>query len=352
MKLRKTLCAVFLLLLLAISSTGAAVAGPITGERFQFSENPRWTNSGVWDLNGKQLLLVDVLQGSVLQYSSEGELIGRIASEALPNPILIQNVGSEALWIENNDGELSSLGQDLKPLPLINLLEKVKSPKGQLISVFGWVPLSRSELLLFGDLRRKEGDVGAVVQVDLKDPASYNILSEIGIKTPAHRFFLLGQPYLASVQGRPFYLITTDTPQIVRPDGSGFRIVQVTAAGQKEAYGVLQLPEKVTVDETARLFSQLEKSTSAAGLYGWHGSLYMLKRTPAGNGQTQWALLKIDPSTSKILWKRQIDTAASHLLVIPGDKYWAFIEKGPVKGPGHQEISSFLRVPAESIEAP
>lgn len=354
MKTNKTLCSLVVLLLLVTSRGEAAAAGLISGEQIKFSDPPRWTTSGEWDFSGERLLVADVLRGDILQYSSDGKLVNSTIADALPNPGVIQRAGSDSLWVESEDGHLFELSRDLqaRPRPLINLLEKVKSTHGTLISVFNWVPLSPSEILVFGDLRREQGDIGAVLRVPLQDPASYTILREIEIETLSHRFFLLGQPFLGAVHGEPYFLVMADTPQIVKPGGTGFRIVQITASGRKEPYGRPELPENVTMSTAALLFKQLERSTSAAGLYGWRGFLYMLKRKPAGDGKTMWSLLKIDPKTNKILWTRRIDSSANHLLVVPGEKYWAFVEKGPVVGPGNQEISSFLRVPVEVIETP
>lgn len=353
MRMKKTLRALAVLPLLLTFCTEAVTADVLSGERIKLSDSPRWVFSGAWDAGDEHLLLVDVLQSKVLRYGPDGRLeAGPPADAALPNPAFLQRASPTALWLEHNDGQLFELGPDLQARPLVNLLEKARTAREALISVFGWVPLSESELLVFGDLRRGNGGVGAVLRIPLQDPSKFEILREVPLDTPAHRSFLIGMPFLAGVQGQPYILMTTDTPQILKPDGSGFRIVQVTAAGRREPYGRLELPAKVTMDTTAQLFKQLERSTSAAGLYGWRGFLYMLKRKPAGDGQTLWSLLKIDPKTNKILWTRRIDTSANHLLVVPGEKYWAFVEKGPVKGPGNQEISSYLRIPAEAIEAP
>jgi hypothetical protein len=345
------LLAVFLLSLVAFRGE-AGEAAHISGTRIRLSESPRWTTSGAWDASGEQLLLIDIIEGKILQYDPQGRRVKAVAIPEIPNPVLMQRTGSGSLWVENEDGEIFELDRELRPRRLIDLLDEVKSSRDTLISVSGWVPIGESELLVVGDLRRAQGPTGAILRVPLQHPQGFTILQEIGIDTPPHRFFLLGQPYLAAVKSAPYFLLSEDTPRLVKPGGARVRFVQVTASGQREVYGLPDLPKKVTMNTTSVLFDQLERSVSAAGLYGWRGYLYMLKRAPGSDGMTRWSLLKVDPATDKIVYNRQIDTMAHHLVVVPGDKYWAFVEKGPVKGPGNQAIPSFFRVPAEAIEAP
>lgn len=342
------------LALALMTSRGEAASTVISGERIPLSQPPRWTTSGIWDSSGEQLLLVDVLEGKVLQYNLQGKRTEAVSNPAFRNPILIHRAGPDEVWVEDEDGRLVELNGKLEqPRELIQLTEKVKSSKGSLRSVLGWVPLSLSEVMVFGDIQRTKGATGAVLRVPLKEPASFQILREIGLETPEHRFFMVGQPYLAAVQSKPYFLISADTPQVVGPKGAGFRIVRRNAeSGATEPFGRPDLPKRVTMSTTALLFEGLERSSTSAGLYGWNGSLFVLMRTPAGKGATSWSLMKIDPSTGKRLWNRAIDTRANHLIVVPGDKYWAFVEKGPVKGPGNQEVRSYLRVPASVIAEP
>jgi hypothetical protein len=38
-------------------------------------------------------------------------------------------------------------------------------------------------------------------------------------------------------------------------------------------------------------------------------------------------------------------------MVVPGDPYWALIEKGPVKAYDDQDVTAVVAVPAEEIRA-
>lgn len=334
-----------LLLFLTSIWVEAAGGGVITGERVSFSQAPRWTNSGVWDDSGR-LVIVDVLMSRLLMYGADGKLIREIPDQGFALPALIHRAGPGSFWVEAEDGRLVRLDEKFRPEEsILDLTKKVSSPKGSLISVSGWVPLNDSEVLVFGDMEGAQGARGVVVRVPLARPEAFKVLQEIDIASIAHRFFLLGQPYLAAVEGSPYFLLMGDTPRIVDGDQPGFRLVR--SSGQ--ALGPPDLPERITMSTTKAFFEKLASSSSPAGIYGWRGSLYVLMRWANAKGARTWNLLKINPETNKIVWNRPIDTDAAHLLVVPGDKYWAFVEKGPVKGAANQEIKSFLRVPSEEL---
>jgi hypothetical protein len=63
-------------------------------------------------------------------------------------------------------------------------------------------------------------------------------------------------------------------------------------------------------------------------------------------------LSTIDPASWVELTRFKLPSRASHLVVVPGAAEWAFIEKGPVRSLGVQDISSVYLVPATRFEPP
>ncbi len=345
-----SLCLLVLVLLCSCAlKAGAAEKGNlIEGDRVSFSQQPRWTISGAWSGDGERLFLVDVLENSILEYDASGGLVDTIADRGFSLPVLIHSAESGYLWLEDEDGRLLLVDDRFQTQRVVDLKKEVTSPLGSLISVSGWVPLGPSSLLVFGDIKQGQEATGAILRVPLDTPSRFEILRKTPIESAAHRFFLLGQPYLAGVGGKPFFAMLGETPEVFDADGKGFRLVRTTKQG-KQLLTAPQLPKQVTISTTALLFQRLEAAAYPAGIYGWKNSLYVLMRTPTANAST-WSLLKINPETFEVVWNRRIATTANHLLVIPGEKYWAFVEKGPVKGPGNQAVRSFLRVPTAVVE--
>jgi hypothetical protein len=94
----------------------------------------------------------------------------------------------------------------------------------------------------------------------------------------------------------------------------------------------------------------IRQSTMIAGVAGQGEFLYLLTREPGSGSGTRWLLHQIDPARDKLLRQIQLPTSSSHLIVVPGEKLWALIEKGPVTGsPPVQEIGSVLMIPASLI---
>jgi hypothetical protein len=66
-------------------------------------------------------------------------------------------------------------------------------------------------------------------------------------------------------------------------------------------------------------------------------------------GRTRWSLTKIDPRLDTILWTASITLSSStrHVMVVPGPKHWAWIEKGAPRGLFDQNVE---RIPFLSSE--
>ena len=63
------------------------------------------------------------------------------------------------------------------------------------------------------------------------------------------------------------------------------------------------------------------------GLYSWNGSLFVLRHV-VDRGERLWFLDKVDPASGKLEGTVQIRSTAKHLLLVPGPKNWALVEKG------------------------
>jgi hypothetical protein len=348
------------LALLALWSFRADAAPPnlITGERISLSAPPGWTYSGAW--RDETLLLVDVLKDSVRAYTAEGRYVGdlpKTSKDGKPifsNPTIIQESTGGQYWLEDNDGRFVLLDRALKAVgPVRNL--KSAGSEG-IRAVFQWVPAGE-HLFVFGDIRRGDKAAGAFLWVPVANPEQFKVLATTAViavneparavKDPAHVFYTLGLPFVASVNEKPWYLVMGDG-EFPYVKGPGARKIYFTLPGKngREMVRRPKLTEERGPSSSRTIFSQLEEAPLPSGIYGRHGALFILVRTPADRGRSTWSMMKIDPRTTRTLWHYPIDSTANHLVVVPGERYWAFIEKGPVESVGDQALDSFLRVPA------
>jgi hypothetical protein len=339
----------FILILLSLGLIRAeAQSGDVlTGERIWFSKRPTWAFSGVWGPDNT-LLLVDVLRNDVKVYSVDGAFQGTVAKqfrdEKFSKPMIIQAAPGlpGQFWLEDEDGRFVLLDGRYRIRKVVDLGELAKGPQGELRAVYQWVPTD-SEFFIFGDISKGDAGTSAFLRVPIDRPQQFQIIDQVGLEDPGRRFYLLGMPFLAAAQGSPYYLFMGRQPYLTSP---GWKRMSFTLGKGRPIIERPQLPEERGRLAARAIFGALEESTGLpSGLFGWKGSLYVLMRT-----QAAWYLLKVDPKSGRSLWHWRIDSTAKHLTVIPGEEYWAFVEKGRVEEAGLQEIPSFLRVPAKSLD--
>ena len=111
-----------------------------------------------------------------------------------------------------------------------------------------------------------------------------------------------------------------------------------------------RLPSFVTSDEYVRTMKAAEAATMPVGLYAWDDALFLLYRTYQ-QGQRRWYLSKIDPARDEILWEARLPGASAHMMAIPGEKEWAFLEKGPVLGRQTQITHQIRFVKSDRLKA-
>jgi hypothetical protein len=337
----------FCLLWACKASTGSGHL--ITGTRFSFSTPPAWTYSGVWSNNS--LLLVDVMRSSIMIYNYEGvfqrHLPAISGGHSFSEPSTLKAAGGR-YWLEDEDGKFLSLDARLKFLgPPLDLKMKAIGPQGSIRAVLQWIP-SEDHLLVFGDLYKDNEVASAFLWVPIENPGRFEILGTIDIEDPARTFYTVGLPLLAVVNGEPWYLVMDEVTYLAGP-GRRFKFTIPGKVGREDLRRT-ELTKDRSLYATQTVFRQLEEARLLPGIYGWHGALFLLARSPMERGRSTWSMMKLDPRSGSIRWHRLIDSTANHLIVVPGEQYWAFIEKGPVHSPGVQPVNSFLRVPATTFD--
>jgi hypothetical protein len=339
-----------MLVLGALLSSAPASASPLSGQHVDFDAPPAWTISGAWASDGS-LVLVDAALSKVLLYKQDGKRLNALANPvdknlAFPKPAIIQRLERGGYLLEDQDGHLVRLDENYKPLSSWDLLASAKGPQGELGSVLNWISVNEDVIVAFGDVKQGDRWFSAFLRINLSHPADFEVLQEVS--ETASRFYLLGNPYIAAVRGEAFYLVMDDPPYLVRA-GDGIR--RRVAGLSTSSFHRPQLPSQRGEGGVKAAYSVLERASMPVGLYGWNGYLYLLSReTVEGRAGLAWVLAKIDPDTERIMSSRVLDSTASHLSVVPGQKFWAFLEKGPVRGVGLQNIPGMLLVRTAEIE--
>lgn len=366
-------------------------AGPCSHVRF--SRRPSWSTSATW--NGTdELVVIDQLYNRILRYSATGESLGStedVAETALERffPLTVKARDS-GLIFQFRWQRLRAVDHDYVPLPGGESFFGDYGPEGRLPtravtrtevdSLWLWQPVGKGEIVAFSDLtlahptrervgfvRFKAADPGEakVLGKDVReerealpyDPSSPPCPASCSPGTALRTYNRLGHQYIAAL-GETAYVLRMDDLKIYRQEGAHATFeplpVSFVAVTQPGVERPPALPRLYSKQDFVDVMATVELSTMPTGLYAWRDArgeeaLFVITRTYDVSG-THWTVTKLDPKSHRIMGTASIPTNANHLVVAPGPKRWAFIEKGPVRGwkaAGAQEIPGALFVDAD-----
>lgn len=342
----------FLLLAILLASRVPSLAAT-TFHRVVLNPTLTWSVSGVWSADESELILADPNNKRLVRYSPRTGLgTPALTPQLSPLPHLIQPDHNRFL-LECDQGKMIWLGKDLVPLKEAFMLKGAASSQGVLDTFPQWV-LVGEEVLSISDYKVPLGDSWehrmAFLRFPVETPTVFDILLPLEGPPSLKRLYLFGNPYVASVQGRGYFLLMGVQPRLC--EARKWAQVDCFDLDRKDALQQPRLPNASGEANVKTLYYAWEQSAATAGIYGWKDSLYILNRRPGRSGLTIWQLARVDLRRRKVLYAKPLPTVAHHLTVIPGRRQWAFVEKGEVKGLGNQQISRVLFLPTSWIESP
>jgi hypothetical protein len=321
-------------------------------KRLTLDRRPAWAVSAAWESGERHLLIVDVKNGSILRFDLNGHLDETIEFKAGNGPAFIYRQKDGGYLIKDARTRVSWLGEDLASNREADLRDS-SNKQILLDSVFGLSPID-DNMLIFGDIKTSsQGDSekkdwmwkSALVRTRPGRASCVETIHSMETNDPARNFYLLGYPLLATASNKGYALIMSDKPYILE---AGFGVRRLVAF--PPMHGRPVLPEHITKDNVVDAYNSIAKSKTAVGLIGWKDSLFVLARQPGRAQATQWQLWKVDPARDVIVNRPIVlPTNAQHIILVPGNRYWAIVEKGRVLAPQVQEVSSVVLVPSSSL---
>jgi hypothetical protein len=319
--------------------------------RSLLSPRPRWSISAAWNHNGRELLIVDNTDRSILRYSTQGQPLGEIRqSWGGLAPSLIKPHGSGFL-IGLAQNTFVEVDNKFVPRGSATIFRDPVQKGRNIASAFQWHPAG-DDLVTFSDIRIETANAThwqfGFLRFPRAKPEGFVELLDVQQTDPTRIFYRLGHPYIAAIGKTAFFLSMR---------GSNIEIFQNKRLGEPDLLSVSglnlgatpKLPSFRNRTDYPAVMKAVESSRMPTGLFGWEGFLYVLIREPTKQG-TQWSLTKVDTQKRISLGTKVLKTQANHLTVAPGLYQWAFLEKGPVlpsgQSFGSQEIGRMLLVPA------
>lgn len=326
----------------------------------ELTRKPGWTISGLWTTppakgGSSELLLVDALNYSVLRYSDLGESLGPVGDPLRSTlrhvlPVFGKSWRDGLILDENSEGFLIL---DSKLRPTTERSAVVKSVGGSLTlnGLWQWEPVGE-EIFGFGDVNGPSADEwhAAFVRFPIRDPRQFSVLKTVEMDDPERMtYFRTGYPNIAAI-GSTAYILSMSQGTVLYKNEPASKELEVLPAFPRQ-----ERPRWPVFDKRSdyvELMKSIEDTSAPVGLYSSGNSLFVLFHVaPRSAGSAlHWVLRGVDPSTGGFIGRPvELPTKANHLTVIPGPKYWAFVEKGPVKAWAAQDASKVLLIPSEQF---
>jgi hypothetical protein len=166
------------------------------------------------------------------------------------------------------------------------------------------------------------------------------VLEEFPLTYRFHDLYLLGYPFFAALDNKA-YVLTVAEMSYIQEIGLGRRRLRSFPSG------VNRMPTVMDTGRIVETFRSMEAAIIPSGLYAWRGTIFVLSRKPRLQEEgTLWQLTAIDPCLDAVLSTFTLPTSSPHIAIVPGDKFWAVLEKGSVSGAGTQEFLGIKFLPA------
>ncbi len=362
-------CGLLLVLALACSALTAG-AEPIADGCLQIplQPQPKWTFSGGWVDDGYGLVLADSGEKALRRYDLRSYLLDEGAVRGVRLSLKVPDV-PEGAWpsflkpasygflVEYHEGFMVKLDHELNVISAHSVVNMANGQGHYLASVVQWQPLGDNGLIGFGDVAQGSGNwVSAFVEVDFAVPRNFRVIESMSIYDDSRNFYSLGLPFIAVTEpaesdGEVIYVKMDRSPVIRAEDLNRSTMRDLDWAGSPFV-NRRTLPERLDLSRVAALYEKIARSSIPVALLSWRSQTIVIDRRVAAPGTdsgTEWYLSTVGSTPGSEI--RLPVFGAEHLSVIPGQRYWAFIEKGAVCGLAKQSISTLILVPSERISA-
>ncbi len=330
----------------AFQATGSSAAAC---SRIELWPPPGWTNSGAW--NGEHLLLVDTQNQEVLRYSATGRQLGtlgesvtRSLKNTFPTKLAAQG---QRLVIQVQGDRFLSLDRSYVFHGATDAHERVDYEQSAVRKLLTWA-LAGSDVFGFAEVESPGNRWSSgLVRFSLDQPGAFKYLAPRAVTAVSRKFHRLGYPYVAAAGGTGYAVLMEGGQMTLYRSAAGSG--QLDKMDALDDVAAPELPSFVQPEDFVSVMQAVEESAMVAGIYTQGADLYVLFRRPAG-GATEWRLSHVNLATGRIDETTKLPSRAHHLFAVPGDKRWAFIEKGPARTLNDQDVTGAFLVPASRLQ--
>ena len=329
-----------------------------------------WTTSGIWE--GASLLLLDQLEQLV------SVPLGGFAASA-------DFAGDPIYLSARSDGSYLILGTDsgsgrLSVVKGAVTQDFFRSQEGGDTALRGMALRDdySAEYTLTGvfqvaSMDAADGQRGVLALADLKDPQGnsrtdflflhpsdpryqpFHVVRNNSLLQDLRRsFYTKDLNFIASIGDAGFILLLGEKPQIVRANygESDVSVWNFPGGFETPTVDVVYQSRAEFIEQSFSVYQAVEASRMVTGIYSWKERLFVLTKEAADpdTGFTDWNLYEISPRIGRLLrGPIALPTKAPSLTLVPGDSFWAIIEKGEIAKDTKNHYRPVLYRPAQSV---
>jgi hypothetical protein len=317
-----------------------------------------WVTTGAWDGSGIQLFVVDSLQRKIFGLSPSGRpLYGFLNGLEKDLPAFLPS----RLMFREGRFTLELLGDrfitlDKNFVPLSRRALNKDAIRGPLSveKIYIWDLAKNGDIIAYADVKEvtKRGEqwTSGFLRIAASNPKDFKFLSHpTSYLVPERTFYKLGMPFITSI-GETIYVLRMENNVTLYRGRKGDTELQPLSVAIPDAGLSPMLPSFSRTDQMPAVMHAVEQSTMPVGIYGWNDHLYVVSRRFSQDRSTTWSVSKIDPNSERVVASTTLPVQAQHLTVIPGDRYWAILEKGSVTAFGEQEIKQITFIDSSRMK--
>jgi hypothetical protein len=317
-----------------------------------------WVTTGAWDGSGTRLFVVDALQRKIFGLSPSGKpLYGFLNGLEKDLPAFLPS------RIQSREGRFAlellgdrfiTLDKDFVPMTRRALNKEATRGPLSVEKIYIWDLARNGDIIAYADVmektRRSEEWTSGFLRIAASNPKDFKFLSPpTSYLVPERTFYKLGMPFITSV-GETIYVLRMENNITLYRGRKGDTELQPLSVAIPDAGLSPILPSFSRADQMPAVMHAVEQSTMPVGIYGWNDHLYVVSRRFQQDRSTAWSVSKIDPNSERVVASTLLPVQAQHLTVIPGDRYWAILEKGSVTAFGEQEIKQITFIDSSRMK--
>jgi hypothetical protein len=330
----------------------------------EFREPVTWSFSADWALSAdRSLIFADYVSNTLSLYNESGRKVSLTekVQGAVPGIFhvgAITTFSQERVYlledrVHSGSRRFVFLSEDFEFLGESPIPGRVDPDKNVLLTLYYWGALADEKTIIaYADIKKNdESYSSAVVQFSL-ETSDFQIIEEIDATNPARQLYLLRYPLIGGNHERISYMVANERSSrmevLTKQSGihkGGSRVLGTVATA---------LPSRIdSLEGIDRVFQSLNQDGFIAAILVWHSRTFLVRHLLTGNplSPRRWLVTEVDDVSGRELQSFILPTVAPHIMVVPGEDYWAVIEKGIVFQFNMQLIEKAWYVPSALFQA-